>query len=86
MRNIDLCKKCKKSEFDSNKGIVCSLTSDKPTFEDGCPNFQEEVAKQRKPVSPTYPLALKIFFAVLVIWGLYKILSMMFVGLFVSFK
>ena len=33
---IKLCKNCKYQGFDPNNGIVCSLTRQKPSLEDGC--------------------------------------------------
>lgn len=42
MNNLDYCKRCKKRKFDFQRGIVCSLTSEKPTFEDTCPDFDSD--------------------------------------------
>ena len=42
MDKIDLCKKCTKRKFDLQQGIVCGLTSEKPAFEDSCPDFEAD--------------------------------------------
>lgn len=42
MRNIEYCKKCKKRKFDSNRGIICSLTEEKPNFIDNCGDFEKD--------------------------------------------
>jgi len=45
---LEYCKLCKKSIFDANKGIICSLTNDKPKFKITCNEFiikQNELEK-----------------------------------------
>lgn len=42
MNNLDTCKKCKKRQFDFQRGTVCSLTNEKPTFENTCPDFDSD--------------------------------------------
>ena len=49
MNKIDVCKKCKKKKFDLKQGILCGLTNEKPTFEDSCPDFDnDETIKEYK--------------------------------------
>ena len=36
---IKICKICKNKSFSDEKGIVCGLTGEKPTFENECPDF-----------------------------------------------
>ncbi len=37
---IKTCKTCINHEFDSDKGIVCGLTKEKPTFETSCADYK----------------------------------------------
>lgn len=41
---LSVCKQCLKRKFDSNQGIVCSLTSAKPTFEEQCEEFGHDAS------------------------------------------
>lgn len=45
---IELCKKCVNKSFDSTQGIVCGLTSAKPTFQMTCQDFVKDVAEERR--------------------------------------
>jgi Zn-dependent protease len=36
---IEFCKVCANQKFDWNKGIICSLTGERATFDQECPNF-----------------------------------------------
>ena len=36
---LQFCKVCKQKKFDLNRGIICSLTDNPPTFENTCPDF-----------------------------------------------
>jgi len=42
MDNIRLCKRCTKRKFDYQKGLICSLTNEKPDFADECPDFERD--------------------------------------------
>lgn len=42
---IELCSKCQKREFSTERGLVCSLTKEKPYFEDECASFNPDNAK-----------------------------------------
>lgn len=47
---IELCSKCQKREFSTERGLVCSLTKEKPDFEDECASFDpdnEKIAFQK---------------------------------------
>ncbi|MGQ1948689.1 DUF4328 domain-containing protein [Geofilum sp. OHC36d9] len=49
MNKLDFCKKCKKRKFDTKQGVVCSLTNEKPAFEDNCPDFENDaIVKEYK--------------------------------------
>ncbi len=50
---LEICSVCKKREFDPNKGLVCSLTKDKPTFEDDCTTFESDTVQVEKQVTRT---------------------------------
>ncbi len=45
---LQYCKKCEKREFDRNVGIVCSLTKEKPSFQNTCDDYvmDKEAAKK----------------------------------------
>lgn len=93
MNRIELCEYCLNRENNLKKGgILCRLTHEKPDFESTCPYYQENVQKkikdierQRERKSRQYPLGLKIFLTIVLVWGIYKILSLMFVGILVTF-
>ncbi len=36
---INYCRVCENRKTDYERGIVCGLTDEKPTFEDSCPDF-----------------------------------------------
>jgi hypothetical protein len=42
---IKICKICKNKSVSDEKGIVCKLTNEKPTFEDECPDFKLDQAE-----------------------------------------
>lgn len=49
MKQIETCKSCSNRKFDSQQGILCSLTEAKPSFEDNCSDFiQDEKIIKRK--------------------------------------
>lgn len=49
-QKIKVCKSCKNSTFDYGKGIVCSLTKEKPQFEERCDNYVgDELQKAESP-------------------------------------
>ncbi len=39
---LNYCSCCKNRSFDKNKGLVCNITNDIPTFELKCPNYNPE--------------------------------------------
>ncbi len=39
---LEWCEKCTLRAFSRDKGIVCSLTNNKPNFVDTCPDFSED--------------------------------------------
>lgn len=42
---LNYCKICTKRKMDFQTGIVCSLTNEKPAFEDKCPDFNVDQAE-----------------------------------------
>jgi hypothetical protein len=49
MNKINICKKCRKRKFNLQTGVLCSLTNEKPTFEDSCPDFElDETIKEKQ--------------------------------------
>ena len=93
MSRIDLCKNCLNKECNLKEGgIRCGLTHAKPAFENTCTQYQEDVKKIRddrdhqiERKKRQYPLGLKIVGTIALVWGIYKILSLMFVGALVTF-
>ena len=45
---LAICKVCRLGKFIDSKGIVCSLTENKPTFEETCPDFKEDLEKIKR--------------------------------------
>jgi hypothetical protein len=83
MNKLDFCKKCKKRKFDSKLGIVCSLTNEKPTFEDNCPDFEsDETVKDYKGLSlkPNSQRAKALLTIIWIVLGL-EVISLISSGL-----
>ena len=50
---IKVCSTCKNREFNPSCGTVCSLTKEKPSFEDECDNYvadEEQLSKEASKV------------------------------------
>jgi len=45
---LEFCKKCINKSFSSSEGVVCGLTSKKPTFLSTCPDFVKDAKAERK--------------------------------------
>ena len=45
---LNLCKVCKNRKFTLQKGIVCGLTGEKPTFEESCDAYIEDSVEKEK--------------------------------------
>lgn len=62
---LQICSTCKKRSFDPNTGIICSLTYQKPTFDDECPTFDPDAGQIERQKSRNEPTAmsgwLKVF-------------------------
>lgn len=39
-QKLNQCEQCKKRDFSPKNGLVCSITKEKPDFEDECPDFE----------------------------------------------
>ena len=60
-QKIKICKTCKNSTFDMAKGIVCSITNEKPNFENSCDKYDgdsQPVVESLKHTSSTNGLKL----------------------------
>lgn len=44
---LAFCQKCTKREFSPKQGLVCSLTSEKATFQGECPDFEIDQQEER---------------------------------------
>lgn len=68
---IKYCAICKKSKRDMERGIVCSLTNDKPTFDKHCPDLQasaSEIAElEESMIGGSQKSATKILTAVIIV-------------------
>lgn len=83
MDKLDLCKKCKKRKFDLAQGIICGLTNGKPTFENSCPDFEnDETVKEFKgfDIKPNNERAKILLSMIWIVLGL-EILSLVSSGL-----
>ncbi|MHC1774246.1 MAG: toxin-antitoxin system YwqK family antitoxin [Lentimicrobium sp.] len=49
---LEFCKKCKHRAFNSDQGIICSLTARAADFDDSCPSFQLDESVRNQPVNP----------------------------------
>ncbi|OJJ21989.1 hypothetical protein BKI52_08080 [marine bacterium AO1-C] len=41
-QQLEYCKQCTKRKFDMNKGVICGLTNDIATFEESCPDYEND--------------------------------------------
>ena len=41
MNRLDVCETCENKSFNSKKGVICGLTSEKPSFKGTCPDYKE---------------------------------------------
>ncbi|MCR9152481.1 MAG: hypothetical protein NXI09_00095 [Bacteroidetes bacterium] len=49
---INICSSCANRGFDPSRGLICSLSSDLPAFEDKCEDFKkDETIKERQAVA-----------------------------------
>jgi len=70
MDKINICKTCTNKKFDRDRGIVCGLTDQKPTFEDSCSDYNanETAVLQEKNKAPIKPNSQRAKNAVILIW------------------
>lgn len=47
-QQLDFCSVCKRRKMDMGKGLVCSLTNEKPAFDPTCPDYLEDEAEARR--------------------------------------
>ena len=47
---VKICSTCLNKEFDSNKGIICTLTKDIANFAEKCPDYLDDGKNQQKEV------------------------------------
>lgn len=45
---LETCKHCKKRKFDMKRGLVCSITDEKPDFRDFCPSYNKDIAEYNR--------------------------------------
>ena len=71
---LAICQVCSKRSFDSAKGIVCSLTGDKPAFEGACENYGEDAAaaaeRAKRKEEAKKPADIEGFFAFYLFWSI----------------
>ena len=46
-KQLEFCKICENQKFDTQKGIICSLTNDKADFIETCPSFKEKAEMKK---------------------------------------
>ena len=45
---LSYCQYCTNRTFDTENGVICSLTDEKPAFEDRCPDFEKDIELVKK--------------------------------------
>ncbi len=70
MDKINICKTCTNKKFDRDRGIVCGLTDQKPTFENSCSDYNANEAAlfQEKNKAPIKPNSQRAKNAIILIW------------------
>ena len=75
---IKVCSTCKNRDFDPSSGIVCSLTKEKPSFENECDKYigkeQRETSSTPLDFKPQKGSGLKFWAISFIVAGLYGIL------------
>ena len=51
---IKICSSCNNREFNPQTGIVCSLTKEKPNFEESCSNYSANLSQNAKEIAERY--------------------------------
>src|SRR4051794_33154134 len=59
-QQLKYCKICKNKNFDPNRGIVCALTNDYPTFEKTCENFYKDWNLAKSEIQKEQEILLEI--------------------------
>lgn len=77
---IEICSSCKNRKMELKRGLICSLTNDKPQFEQMCDAYSEEerIVKERiknTPSSVTKSPESKIFAAIAVYFAVLALIS-----------
>lgn len=49
-QKLELCKLCTKRKFNTSVGIICSLTNEKPAFENQCEHYEVDEKAQKSVV------------------------------------
>ena len=63
---ISYCRVCKLREFSTQRGVLCSLTHEKPTWDDYCPDFVQDEKEASRLDEQTTPESVDDVFATLV--------------------
>lgn len=86
MNRLDICETCQNKSFDIKKGIICGLTNEKPTFQDTCPDYKENLkVSVKKTVLKDTEVNRRlnnIDKKVAILWGWF-IVSMVLLGIFI---
>ena len=45
---LAFCLQCQKGAFDPGRGVICSITNDKPTFEHSCNDYLVDAVRSQK--------------------------------------
>lgn len=73
MNKIEVCKKCVNRKFDRDRGIVCGLNNEKPSFENSCPSFLADGSipvESKKKLKPNAKRARVATILILIIFAL----------------
>lgn len=87
---LTFCQVCTKRLFDPEKGIVCSLTGEKPAFEETCENYDEDVAavteREKKNEEAKKPAEISGFFAFYLFWAIPIGVVVSLISFFINFN
>ena len=51
---IKICSSCNNREFNPQTGIVCSLTKEKPNFEESCSNYSANISQETRSIAEKF--------------------------------
>ncbi len=68
MNNYLLCKTCSNKDFDFQKGLICTLTKEKPNYDDSCNDFLMDESIEEENETVLRPNKQRALVAMTLIW------------------